>query len=182
MLRVFELEELFDAAETLSKAGLPKRDRLTILTNGGGMGVMATDRLMATGGHLAELPDSVIAALDKVLPPTWSRANPVDIIGDAPGSRYADALGILLEDGDQDALLILNSPTAVASATDAAKAVTGILKNHEGQAVLTSWIGGELTRAAREMFAPIMYRHTSPRPRRSRPSCIWSPIGGTRKS
>lgn len=153
MLRVFELEELFDAAETLSKAGLPRGDRLTILTNGGGMGVMATDTLMATGGRLAELPDAVIAALDKVLPPTWSRANPVDIIGDAPGSRYADALKILIEDGDQDALLILNSPTAVASATDAAEAVTGTLKGHENRTVLTSWIGGESTRAAREMFA-----------------------------
>lgn len=153
MLRVFELEELFDAAETLSKAGLPQGDRLTILTNGGGMGVMATDTLMATGGHLAELSDSVITALDRVLPPTWSRANPVDIIGDAPGSRYADALQILMKDGDQDALLILNSPTAVASATDAAKAVTSILQGRDDQTVLTSWIGGDSTHAARDMFA-----------------------------
>lgn len=153
MLRVFELEELFDAAETLSKAGLPQGDRLTILTNGGGMGVMATDTLMATGGHLAELPDTVIAALDKVLPPTWSRANPVDIIGDAPGSRYADALKILIENGEQDALLILNSPTAVASASDAADAVTRTLQDHDGQTALTSWIGGESTHAARKMFA-----------------------------
>ena len=153
MLRVFQLEELFDAAETLSKAGLPKSDRLTILTNGGGMGVIATDTLMATGGHLADLPESVVAALDKVLPATWSRANPVDIIGDAPGSRYADALRILLEGGDQDALLILNSPTAVASATDAAKAVTDTLRGHEEETVLTSWIGGESTRPARELFS-----------------------------
>lgn len=153
MLRVFELEELFDAAETLSKAGLPQGDRLTILTNGGGMGVIATDKLMATGGQLAGLPDKLIAALDKVLPPTWSRANPIDIIGDAPGSRYADALKILMAEGDQDALLILNSPTAVASATDAARAVTDTLKDAGGRTVLTSWIGGESTHAARDMFA-----------------------------
>lgn len=153
MLRVFQLEELFDAAETLSKAGLPKSDRLTILTNGGGMGVIATDTLMATGGHLAELPESVVAALDRVLPPTWSRANPVDIIGDAPGSRYADALRILMEDGDQDALLILNSPTAVASATEAAKAVIDTLRGYKEETVLTSWIGGESTRSARELFS-----------------------------
>lgn len=153
MLRVFELEELFDAAETLSKAGLPQGDRLTILTNGGGMGVIATDKLMATGGQLAELRDNVIAALDKVLPPTWSRANPIDIIGDAPGSRYADALQILMAEGDQDALLILNSPTAVASATDAAQAVTDTLKDAGDRTVLTSWIGGESTHAARDMFA-----------------------------
>ena len=153
MLRVFELEELFDAAETLSKAGLPQGDRLTILTNGGGMGVIATDKLMAMGGQLAGLPDSQIAALDKVLPPTWSRANPIDIIGDAPGSRYADALRILMAEGDQDALLILNSPTAVASATDAARAVTDTLKEADDRTVLTSWIGGESTHAARDMFA-----------------------------
>jgi acetyltransferase len=153
MLRVFELEELFDAVETLSKAGLPRGDRLTILTNGGGMGVMATDTLIANGGHLADLSDAVVTRLDAVLPPTWSRANPVDIIGDAPGTRYADALDILLEDGAQDALLILNSPTAVASATDAANAVIGTLHGRNTPTVLTSWIGGDSTRQARDLFA-----------------------------
>lgn len=153
MLRVFELEELFDAVETLSKAGLPKGDRLTILTNGGGMGVMATDTLIANGGHLADLPDGAVTRLDAVLPPTWSRANPVDIIGDAPDTRYADALDILLEDGEQDALLILNSPTAVASATDAANAVIDTLHRHDAPTILTSWIGGDSTRQARDLFA-----------------------------
>ena len=153
MLRVFELEELFDAVETLSKAGLPKGDRLTILTNGGGMGVMATDTLIANGGHLASLTAATLNRLDAVLPPTWSRANPVDIIGDAPGSRYADALDILLQNGEQDAFLILNSPTAVASATDAATAVVNTLRGRDAPAVLTSWIGGDSTRQARNLFA-----------------------------
>lgn len=153
MLRVFELEELFDAVETLSKAGLPKGDRLTILTNGGGMGVMATDTLIETGGRLAALSDDTIDRLDAVLPPTWSRGNPIDIIGDAPSGRYADALDILLEAEDQDALLILNSPTAVASATDAAKAVVDTLDGRDAPTVLTSWIGGDSTRPARDLFA-----------------------------
>lgn len=153
MLRVFELEELFDAVETLSKAGLPKGDRLTILTNGGGMGVMATDTLIANGGHLSDIPDAVVKRLDAVLPPTWSRANPVDIIGDAPSARYTDALNILLDHDEQDALLILNSPTAVAAASDAAAAVVDTLRGREMPTVLTSWIGGASTLQARDLFA-----------------------------
>ncbi|MEX2453790.1 MAG: CoA-binding protein, partial [Rhodospirillaceae bacterium] len=123
MLRVYELEELFDAVETLGKAGMPRGDRLTILTNGGGMGVMATDTLIAMGGRLADIPEPAVAKLDAVLPSTWSKANPVDIIGDAPGARYADALRVLLSDVKQDAVLVLNSPTAIESGIDAARAV-----------------------------------------------------------
>lgn len=153
MLRVYELEELFDAVETLGKAGMPRGDRLTILTNGGGMGVMATDTLIATGGRLADIPESALSRLDAVLPPTWSKANPVDIIGDAPGSRYADALRILLEEGKQDALLVLNSPTAIESGIDAAKAVVDAFSNRSQPAVLTSWIGERSARDARALFA-----------------------------
>jgi acetyltransferase len=153
MLRVYELEELFDAVETLGKAGLPKGDRLMIVTNGGGMGVMATDALIEMGGTLAELPDETIEKLDAVLPPTWSRANPVDIIGDAPGKRYADTLKILQQEKRQDAFLVLNSPTAVASGSDAARAVVETLDGRKKQTVLTSWVGEHTTREARELFA-----------------------------
>ena len=153
MLRVFELEELFDAVETLGKAGMPKGDRLTILTNGGGLGVMATDTLIECGGHLAPLPPAAKAKLDAVLPPTWSKDNPVDIIGDAPGRRYADALRILLEDGDQDALLILNSPTAIVSGLEGAGAVFETLKGRRTPTVLTSWVGGRSAREASDFFS-----------------------------
>ena len=153
MLRVYELEELFDAVETLGKAGMPRGDRLTILTNGGGMGVMATDSLMGFGGRLAELPEPAVGKLDAVLPATWSGANPVDIIGDAPGARYADALRILLDDGRQDAILILNSPTGIATGTDAAKAVVETLAGRTVPTILTSWVGDRSAHEARALFA-----------------------------
>jgi acetyltransferase len=96
---------LFDAAETLSTGVRPRGDRLAILTNGGGIGVLATDALIEQGGRLAELAPETMSALDHVLPPTWSRGNPVDIIGDADGARYAAALECLLSDPNADAVL-----------------------------------------------------------------------------
>jgi acetyltransferase len=153
MLRVYELEELFDAVETLGKAGMPKGDRLTIMTNGGGLGVMATDTLIECGGRLSVLPPAAKARLDAVLPATWSKDNPVDIIGDAPGSRYAEALRILLEDGDQDALLILNSPTAIVSGLEGARAVIDTLAGRKSPTVLTSWVGGRSAREASDLFS-----------------------------
>lgn len=120
MLRVVSLEELFDAVETLALTRRPKWNRLAIVTNGGGIGVLATDALMDQGGHLAELSSEAMDELDQVLPPTWSHANPVDIIGDAPGTRYQDALRILAKDSSVDAVLVLNCPTAVAPSEDAA--------------------------------------------------------------
>ena len=152
MLRVYQTSELFDAVETLSMGQRPKGDRLAILTNGGGMGVVATDALMDHDGHLAQLSDKTIAALDAVLPPTWSRGNPVDIIGDAPGERYAKALEILLEDNGTDAVLVLKCPTAVAPGTEAAQAVIDTLAGRRCCA-LTSWLGDRTARESRQMFA-----------------------------
>ncbi len=153
MLRVYSLEELFDAVETLSREAMPSGDRLAIVTNGGGMGVLATDALIDVGGNLAPLSVETIAALDAVLPPTWSRANPLDIIGDASGQRYAQTLGILFDDPDIDAVLVLNCPTAVASGVDAAKAVIGSLSPRQRTPVLTSWVGGSTARDARRLFS-----------------------------
>ena len=92
MLRVGTMAELFDAAETLALTREQVGERLAILTNGGGAGVLATDALIAAGGRLAALSEETIADLNRLLPATWSRGNPVDIIGDASGKRYADAL------------------------------------------------------------------------------------------
>jgi acetyltransferase len=126
LLRVFSLDELFNAAETLSKIDVPKGDTLAILTNGGGAGVLATDALIEHGGRLSELSPETMAALDDALPSTWSRGNPVDIIGDAPPGRYRQSLEILLEDSNVDAVLILNCPTAISSGTSAAVAPSPI--------------------------------------------------------
>jgi len=158
MLRVDTMTELFDAVETLALTRTQHGDRLAILTNGGGPGVLATDALVAAGGTLARLAPGTIAKLDRLLPPTWSRGNPVDIIGDAPGKRYADALAALLEDPETDAILALNAPTALASPSEAADAVIATLASRPqselvGRNVLTAWLGEGAAAAARARFA-----------------------------
>jgi acetyltransferase len=152
MLRVRTLEELFDAVETLTHLRQPHNDRLAILTNGGGIGVMATDDLLDHRGRLAELSEETFARLDKVLPPTWSRGNPVDIIGDAPGSRYSDALEALFSERDVDAVLVMNCPTAVASSTEAARATIEVAERYSHRTILTSWVGDESARESRRLF------------------------------
>jgi acetyltransferase len=153
MLRVLTLEELFDAVQTLALTRAPKGDGLAILTNGGGIGVLAADALADQRGRLAELSAETLSALDAVLPATWSHGNPVDIIGDATGSRYAEAVAILRKDRGVDAILVLNCPTAVASAKAAAEAVIGALVGSWGPPVLTSWVGQATAQGARERFA-----------------------------
>ena len=158
MLRVDTMAELFDAVETLALTRPQQGERLAILTNGGGPGVLATDALIAAGGRLATLPAKTIAKLDEVLPRTWSRANPVDIIGDAPGRRYADALRILLAEPSIDAVLALNAPTAMARPSEAAQAVIEEFKATPqsllvGRNLLTAWLGEHSAAPARQRFA-----------------------------
>jgi len=157
MLRVGTMAELFDAAETLALTQEQAGDRLAILTNGGGAGVLATDALLAAGGKLAGLAEKTIEELNRVLPKTWSRANPVDIIGDAPAKRYADALAALIRDPGVDAILVLNCPTALGqpeetahSVIDAVAAGSAALRNRN---VITAWLGENSARPARELFA-----------------------------
>jgi len=158
MLRVGTMAELFEAAETLALTREQFGDRLAILTNGGGSGVLATDALMAAGGRLATLSAETIGALNKLLPKTWSRGNPVDIIGDASGQRYADALTALILDPEIDAILVLNCPTGLTQPEEAAAAVTDAVKGAEGamlrgRNIITAWLGEHSTRAARQLFA-----------------------------
>jgi len=152
LLRVLDIDELFDAVETMALATPPSGERLAILTNGGGFGVLATDSLIEGGGKLAELSPETMRRLDSFLPRTWSRNNPVDIIGDADGERYTKAFSALLDDPKIDAILVLNCPTAVASSTDAAKAVVATLEGRR-KCVVTSWIGGTAMTEARQLFA-----------------------------
>ncbi len=154
MLRVYHLEELFDAVEALGVARPPSGDRLAILTNGGGIGVLATDALMDLGGRLAELSPDTITQLNRVLPPTWSHGNPVDIIGDAGSERYTHALDALRADPGVDAVMVLNCPTAVSSNTDIAQALIEALHGKpRDPVVLTSWVGGKTAATARHLFA-----------------------------
>lgn len=123
LLRVHSLEELFDAVTTLALTRPPRGDRLAILTNSGGAGVLATDALLDSGGRLAELSAGTRAALDEVLPSGWSRSNPVDLLGDADGPRYARALDILRAAPGVDAILALHSPSAGIRPTACAQAL-----------------------------------------------------------
>jgi acetyltransferase len=146
MLRVFDLRELFDCAETLGRIAAPRGKRLAMLTNGGGLGVLAMDRLAELGGGSATLSPVARQQLDAVLPPTWSGSNPVDIIGDADAARYAAALETLLTDPDNDAVLVMNVQTAVASASDIADTVTRVVtaarhKLRPAKPVLAVWVG-----------------------------------------
>ncbi len=151
MLRVTDLGDLFAAVETLARLPVLRGERVAIITNGGGMGVLATDALLDEGGVLATLAPETLTQLDAALPHTWSRANPVDIIGDAPGARYCAALDGVLADPGVDAVLLLNAPTAVASSVEAAEAVIGHLKPGD-KPVLTSWMGELDARDARNRF------------------------------
>ena len=151
MLRVCNIGELFAAVETLARAKPLTGDALAIMTNGGGIGVMAVDDLIQDGGRLATLSDQTLSALDAVLPVNWSGANPVDIIGDAPGERYAAAADILVNAPGVDALLAMHAPVATASTTDAAQAIIDAAKRAKCN-VLTSWVGGEAVAPARRMF------------------------------
>jgi acetyltransferase len=156
LVRVDELEELFAAAETLTSLKPVAGNELLIVTNGGGAGVLAVDDLIKSGGVLAPLSQTVIANLDKVLPANWSRANPVDIIGDARPKRYRAALDTILADCKADAILVMNCPTALASSSDAAQAVIDAIarvpRPERMPSILTSWLGEEAVAEARRKF------------------------------
>ena len=142
MLRVGELREFFDAVGVLSAGITVRGDRLAILTNGGGVAVMAADALEARGGRLADLSPATITALDRVAPASWSHGNPVDIIGDATPARYGVALDALLQDPGADAILVMHCPTAVANSTDVAAAIVAARTQHRlGTPILTCWLG-----------------------------------------
>ena len=154
ILRVTDLDELFDAVGTLA-TGVPiTGDRLAILTNGGGMGVMATDSLILSGGRLAQFAPETMDALEKALG-AGSARNPLRIGGDAPPKRYADALNALMADPNNDAVLVLNCPTAVTDSLASAQAVvdTMIANKTRKHPVLTSWLGDKTAVEARKLFA-----------------------------
>lgn len=149
MLRVDEIGALFSAVETLTRAKPQKGERLMMMTNGGGLGVMAADALGTHAVEIPELAEATIAALNKALPSTWSHANPVDIIGDAPGERYTAAARALLDDPSCDALLVMHAPTAIASSVEAAEAVIAVARDSKKN-VLASWAGGKAVAPARK--------------------------------
>jgi acetyltransferase len=158
MLRVDTLDELFVAAETLAHAApLSRRtdldawSRVTLVTNGGGAGVLGADEAARQGLELATLGDGLRQALAAVLPANWSQANPVDIIGDAPIERYVQVLDMLLAQPDSGSLLFMHAPTAIVPAADIARALLPLAAAHRDRLV-SVWLGSDAVAEARQLF------------------------------
>ncbi|HYL86522.1 MAG TPA: bifunctional acetate--CoA ligase family protein/GNAT family N-acetyltransferase [Candidatus Angelobacter sp.] len=141
VLRVQTIGDIFHMAEVLGKQPRPRGPRLMILTNAGGPGVLATDALLGGGGELAELSDSTRKALDEFLPPHWSHANPIDILGDADPQRYSRALEIAIKDPNSDGLLVVLAPQGMTDPAQVASGLTPHARSH-GKPLLASWMGG----------------------------------------
>jgi acetyltransferase len=140
-LRVNTIAEMFYMAEVLSKQPRPAGNRLTILTNAGGPGVLATDALITNGGELANLSEKTMEAFNKLLPAAWSRNNPVDILGDASPERYAKALEIAAQDENSDGMLVILTPQSMTDPSQTAEELVPYAKKL-GKPVLASWMGG----------------------------------------
>ncbi|HEY6100480.1 MAG TPA: bifunctional acetate--CoA ligase family protein/GNAT family N-acetyltransferase [Anaeromyxobacter sp.] len=152
IVRVPNVDELFDAVETLAHARPVSGDRLGVVSNGGGVGLMVADELADGGMRMPELSPATAKRLLEVLPPDCQSRNPVDVLVDAPGERYAAALRVLLDSGEVDAVLAIQTPSTLASSTEVARAVIEVARGHAGK-VLASWVGGDGGAAARRMFA-----------------------------
>ncbi|MBX3440896.1 MAG: bifunctional acetate--CoA ligase family protein/GNAT family N-acetyltransferase [Planctomyces sp.] len=151
VLRVDQIAELFLVAEFLSKQPRPAGRRLTIVTNAGGPGVLATDALVQGGGQLAPLSDATRTALNELLPPHWSRANPIDVLGDADADRYAKTLEIVAADPETDGLLVILTPQDMTDA-DGTAAKLCDLSRPRNKPLFTSWMGGPAVAAANELL------------------------------
>ncbi|HSW49521.1 MAG TPA: acetate--CoA ligase family protein, partial [Bryobacteraceae bacterium] len=141
VLRVNQISDLFYMAEVLAKQPPPKGPKLTILTNAGGPAVLATDALITSGGELTELSKETFEEFNSFLPPTWSRNNPVDIIGDATPDRYAKALATAAKDKNSDGMLVVLTPQDMTDPTQIAEQLKPYA-NLGGKPVLASWMGG----------------------------------------
>ncbi|MFA5825667.1 MAG: bifunctional acetate--CoA ligase family protein/GNAT family N-acetyltransferase [Gallionellaceae bacterium] len=152
VVRVKTVTELFSAAKALSCGFHPSGNRLAIVTNGGGPGVMATDRASDLGLVMATLSEATMARLSEVLPPNWSHGNPVDVIGDAQVDRYQHAVEACLEDPNVDGVLTILTPQAMTKPLEAAKAVIEISNQHK-KPLLTCWMGEAQVAESRKEFA-----------------------------
>ncbi|HQV69215.1 MAG TPA: bifunctional acetate--CoA ligase family protein/GNAT family N-acetyltransferase [Thermoflexales bacterium] len=141
VLRVNDISELFSMSEALGLQPRPKGKRLTIVTNAGGPGVLATDALVGGGGELTPISEETIKKLNEFLPAAWSHGNPVDVLGDAPPERYAKTLELTAKDPNSDGVLVILSPQAMTDPTATAEQLKPYAKSL-GKPVLASWMGG----------------------------------------
>jgi acetyltransferase len=143
IVRVEEIEDLFNAAEVLGTQPLPRGPNLALITNAGGPGVMATDALIAKGGKIAKLSPKTMNVLNSILPSFWSKGNPIDVLGDAGAERYKTAVEACLNDPNVDGVLIIFTQQAVSRAVKIAKTIVELLKSktYQNKTILTSFMG-----------------------------------------
>jgi acetyltransferase len=151
VLRVNNIADLFYMSETLSKQPRPRGPRLTIITNAGGPGVLATDALIGEGGELAPISPDTIEQLNAFLPPSWSRNNPIDVLGDASADRYAKTLELAARDPNSDGLLVVLTPQDMTEPTQTAEALKPYAKLGD-KPVLASWMGGPMVQAGEDIL------------------------------
>lgn len=151
LLRVETLAELYNLMQVLAlKPVLPAHPHLTIVTNAGGPGVLATDTFTAAGGQMTTLPQALTLLLNECLPAHWSHHNPIDILGDAPLTRFQTALGhVLSHTSECDGILVLLTPQAILDPMDAARGLVNEYKKHSPRPILTCWMGGQDMNQAR---------------------------------
>ena len=142
VLRVNDISDLFAMSEVLAKQPLPRGRRLTIVTNAGGPGVLATDSLISGGGELAMISAETEAKLNEILPPHWSHGNPIDVLGDASPERYARTLEVAAADPNSDGLLVILTPQAMSDPTETAVELKEVSHRLKKKPVLASWMGG----------------------------------------
>ena len=151
IVRVRDIGELFDAVQTLAHARPLSGERLAVVSNGGGVGLIVADELLTGGLSVAPLSQTLAGRLRAVLPPGWDGRNPIDILVDAPGERYAAVLEALLDSKEFDAVLAIHTPSTLASSTEAARAILQATAAHRGH-VLASFGGGESVAPARRLL------------------------------
>lgn len=151
VLRVDSVADVFSMAEVLGKQPRPRGRRLSILTNAGGPGVLATDALIQNGCELAPISPGTMDELNALLPAPWSHGNPIDILGDANAERYAKAVEIVARDPQSDGLLVILTPQAMTEPTQTARDLRPYAKL-EGKPVLATWMGGEVVERGDEIL------------------------------
>jgi len=162
VVRVNELDDVFDVTELLASQRLPKGARLAIITNAGGPAVIATDALLARGGALASLSEETVAALDAALPPVGSHHNPVDLLDGAPPRRFADALPIVAKDPDVDGVLVIFAMQSGSDPAAIARAVAEVARDGR-KPVLAAWLGGgQVRRGIQILNEAGLPTHTTP--------------------
>jgi len=154
VVRVDRISDLFNMAEVLAKQPRPRGPRLTVVTNAGGPGVLATDALIESGGQLAEISDGTMEKLNEILPAPWSHGNPIDVLGDAEPERYAKTLGVAAEDPNSDGLLVVLTPQDMTDPKGTAEALVPYANAGaaKGKPVLASWMGGRGVEAGEQIL------------------------------